>query len=82
MGSMHEIGYHVGEVNNDTHCNPMSLYGIAKNALRQAVLTYVDGKDVSVKWLRAFYITGDDVHNNSIFAKILLFLYLQKKEQN
>lgn len=71
MGSMHEIGYHVGEVNNDTPCNPMSLYGIAKNALRQAVLTYVEGKDVSLKWLRAFYITGDDAHNNSIFAKIL-----------
>lgn len=71
MGSMHEIGYHIGQVNNDTPCNPMSLYGIAKNALRQAVMTYAEGKDVSLKWLRAFYITGDDAHNNSIFAKIL-----------
>lgn len=71
MGTMHEIGYHVGEVNNDTPCNPMSPYGIAKNALRQALLTYCEGKDVSLKWLRAFYITGDDAHNNSIFSKIL-----------
>lgn len=28
-------------------------------------------KSVSVKWLRAFYITGDDRHNHSVFTKIL-----------
>lgn len=71
MGSMHEVGYHEGEINADTPCNPMSLYGIAKNALRQSVMTYCDNKDVSLKWLRGFYITGDDAHNKSIFAKIL-----------
>ncbi len=71
MGSMHEVGYWEGEINEDTPCNPMSLYGIAKNALRQAVITYCEDKDVSLKWLRAFYITGDDNHNKSIFAKIL-----------
>ncbi len=71
MGTMHEIGYWDGEVNAATPCNPMSLYGIAKNALRQAVLTYAKGKAVSVKWLRAFYITGDDAANHSVFAKIL-----------
>ena len=71
MGSMHEVGYHEGEINADTPCNPMSLYGIAKNALRQSVMTYCDNKDVSLKWLRGFYITGDDAHNKSIFAKII-----------
>lgn len=71
MGSMHEIGYFYGEVRNDTPCNPLSLYGIAKNALRQAVMTYCEGKDVSLKWLRAFYVTGDDRNNNSVFSKIL-----------
>ena len=71
MGTMHEIGYHVGEINENTPCNPMSMYGISKNALRQMLMMYVMGKNVSLKWLRAFYITGDDIKNKSIFAKIL-----------
>lgn len=71
MGTMHEVGYWNGEVNADTPCNPFSMYGIAKNALRQALLSYSEEKNVSVKWLRAFYITGDDMVNNSIFSKIL-----------
>ncbi|MBR2922357.1 MAG: NAD-dependent epimerase/dehydratase family protein [Alphaproteobacteria bacterium] len=71
MGTMHEIGYHEGSIDENTPCNPLSLYGIAKNALRQSILTYIENKDVSLKWLRAFYITGDDNRNKSIFAKIL-----------
>ncbi|MDE6250276.1 MAG: NAD(P)-dependent oxidoreductase [Alphaproteobacteria bacterium] len=71
MGSMHEVGYHEGEINSETPCNPMSLYGIAKNALRQAILTYAENKDVRIKWLRGYYITGDDRNNHSIFSKIL-----------
>ena len=71
MGTMHEIGYHIGEINENTPCNPMSLYGISKNSLRQMLLTYSAGKDISLKWLRAFYVTGDDTKNKSIFSKIL-----------
>ena len=71
MGTMHEVGYWEGEINANTPCNPLSMYGIAKNALRQALLTYCEDKEVSIKWLRAYYITGDDKHNKSIFAKIL-----------
>ena len=71
MGTMHEIGYYEGEINENTPCNPLSMYGIAKNALRQAIMTYCEDRDVSFKWLRAYYITGDDENNKSIFAKIL-----------
>lgn len=71
MGTMHEIGYWEGEIDENTPCNPLSLYGVAKNALRQLVFAYADGKKTRVKWLRAYYITGDDTHNKSIFAKIL-----------
>ena len=70
MGSMHEIGYHDGEINNDTPCNPMSMYGIAKNALRQTMLLYCANKDVNLHWLRAFYIYGDDTRGSSVFSKI------------
>lgn len=70
MGSMHEIGYWEGAIDSDTPCNPQSMYGIAKNALRQAFLLYSKGKPVSAKWLRAYYIYGDDYRGSSIFAKI------------
>lgn len=70
MGTMHEVGYYEGAIDAATPCLPLSLYGVAKNALRQAVLTYADGKKTKIKWLRAFYITGDDARNQSIFSKI------------
>lgn len=71
-GTMHEIGYHVGEVNENTACNPTNPYGIAKNFLRQVCFNLASKNDLSIKWLRMYYITGDDRHSNSIFTKILL----------
>ena len=73
MGTAHEIGYHEGKINENTPCNPLSYYGIAKNTLRQLIFAYAKDKSVSVKWLRAFYITGDDRHNHSVFTKIFIF---------
>lgn len=72
MGSMHEIGYYEGCVDENTQCNPMSLYGISKNALRAILLNSVrtSKHETSVKWLRAYYIMGCDARNNSIFSKI------------
>lgn len=70
MGSMHEIGYWEGAIDADTPCNPLSQYGIAKNALRQSMLRYAEGKNVNFHWLRAFYIFGDDQNGSSIFAKL------------
>lgn len=71
MGTMHEIGFHEGVIDEYTPCNPLTLYGIAKNALRQALLLYSKDKDVNVYWLRAYYILGDDLKNHSIFTKLL-----------
>ena len=34
MGSMHEIGFFEGSINENTPCHPTTPYGIAKNALR------------------------------------------------
>lgn len=70
MGTMHETGYYVGAVDENTPCRPMSMYGIAKNALREAMALYCKDKCV-FQWLRAFYLYGDDEYGNSIFAKIL-----------
>lgn len=71
MGSMHEIGYYEGAVDEETPQNPSSLYGISKNALRQALLILKQKYDFSLTWLRGFYICGDDSRNHSIFAKLL-----------
>lgn len=70
MGSMHEIGYWEGAIDEFTPCNPMSMYGISKNALRQALLLYTSDKNVNLHWLRAYYIYGDDARGSSIFAKL------------
>lgn len=71
MGSMHEIGYWEGAVDENTPCNPLSQYGVAKNALRQFLLELTGEKNVNLYWLRAYYILGDDIKNHSIFTKIL-----------
>lgn len=70
MGTMHEIGYYEGCVDENTSTNPLSMYGIAKNALREASLLLAEKSDTSLMWLRAYYILGDDSNNNSIFSKI------------
>jgi len=73
MGSMHEVGYWEGPVDENTPCNPLSLYGVAKNSLRQSLmLALKDKKDkINFQWLRAYYIYGDDRRASSIFAKII-----------
>ena len=72
MGSMHEVGYWEGAIKEDTPTNPKSLYGVAKNSLRQIFLEMASGKpDLCFQWIRGYYILGDDMKNNSIFSKIL-----------
>ena len=80
MGSMHEIGYWEGIIDENTPCNPLSMYGVAKNALRQAMMLYTKNKDVKLHWLRGFYIYGDDLYGSSIFAKIAQAVNDGKKE--
>ncbi|MEK8209680.1 NAD(P)-dependent oxidoreductase [Paenibacillus sp. FSL L8-0696] len=72
MGTMHEVGYFEGEINESTPTNPHSLYGIAKNSLRQSLSILLQNKDdVVFQWLRAFYIYGDDAKSKSVFSKII-----------
>ena len=71
MGSMHEVGYWEGAIDENTPCNPSSLYGIAKNALRQALFLLSQKEEFNLLWLRAFYIYGDDENGSSIFSKIV-----------
>lgn len=70
IGTMHEVGYWEGKIDENTPCNPMSMYGIAKNSLRQSIEIMLKDKDVVFQWLRLYYITGDEIEGNSIFSKI------------
>ncbi|MCI2193691.1 MAG: NAD(P)-dependent oxidoreductase [Ancrocorticia sp.] len=71
MGSMHEVGYHEGEVDEHTPCEPLSPYGIAKNALRQYCRYRCADSDTILQWLRGFYIVGSDPRGSSIFSKLV-----------
>lgn len=72
MGTMHEIGYWEGAIDENTPCNPISMYGIAKDALRRSMILYTQQKGCNLQWLRCYYILGDDKKNNSIFCKLLI----------
>lgn len=71
MGTMHEVGYWEGKIDENTPCNPLSMYGIAKDALRRAMMQMCNQSGCTLQWLRAYYILGDDAKNHSIFTKIL-----------
>ncbi len=70
MGSMHEIGFFEGSINENTPCNPITPYGISKNALRDLTVMLCKDNNVIFKWLRGYYIVGNQVNGCSIFSKI------------
>lgn len=70
IGSMHEIGFYEGCINENTICHPMSLYGIGKNALRDCVELVAKQNNINWQWLRGYYIVGNTAYGASIFSKI------------
>ena len=80
MGSMHEIGFYEGSINETTPCNPITPYGISKNALRELVVMLAKQKDIPYQWLRGYYIVGNSKFGCSIFSKITKAVEEGKKE--
>ena len=70
MGTMHEIGFFEGSIKEDTPTNPLSLYGISKDALRNMTKLFCKNANVSFQWLRGYYIVGNSEFGCSIFSKI------------
>ena len=70
MGSMHEVGFFEGCISEHTPCWPQSMYGISKNALRNATQLLAQQNSVLFQWLRGYYIVGNTEHGCSIFSKI------------
>lgn len=70
LGTMHEVGFHEGSVDEDSVCKPLSLYGISKNALRLDA-EYLDRNNPkNLQWLRGFYIVSNTAQGSSIFSKL------------
>ena len=80
MGSMHEIGFYEGSINENTPCNPQSLYGISKNALRRIVELECKKQDCIFQWLRGLYIVGNTEDGSSIFSKIVQAVHKGEEE--
>lgn len=70
MGSMHEIGFYEGSIKEDTPCNPITPYGISKNALRELCKMLCAQNEKRFQWLRGYYIVGNSQYGCSIFSKI------------
>jgi Nucleoside-diphosphate-sugar epimerases len=70
MGTMHEIGFYEGSIDENTPTNPQSLYGIAKNALRNSSFLLAKGSETQLQWIRGYYIVGNSKFGSSIFSKI------------
>lgn len=70
MGTMHEVGFFEGSIKEDTPTHPESLYGISKDAMRNAVKQMCRSANVSFQWLRGYYIVGNSEFGSSIFSKI------------
>lgn len=76
MGSMHEIGFFEGSINENTPCHPITPYGIGKNALRDLTKMIVaknnaaGNSKIEFQWLRGYYIVGNTQYGSSVFSKI------------
>lgn len=80
MGSMHEVGFFEGSINENTPCHPITPYGIGKNALRDLTEMVCRQNGTVFQWLRGFYIVGNSSFGNSIFSKITEAAEMGKKE--
>lgn len=80
MGTMHEIGFYEGSIDEWTQTHPMNYYGIAKDSLRNFVSFMSDSTGIPFQWLRAYYIVGNTTNGSSIFSKIISAEKSGKKE--
>jgi len=80
MGSMHEIGFFEGSINENTPCHPTTPYGIGKNALRDLTAMVCKQNNCVFQWMRGYYIVGNSKFGSSIFSKITAAVEEGKKE--
>lgn len=80
LGSMHEVGFFEGSIDENTSTHPQSLYGVSKDALRNLTKLECEKNNIMFQWLRGFYIVGNTADGSSIFSKIVQATNEGKKE--
>lgn len=70
LGSMHEVGFYEGSIEESTPTNPLSLYGISKDALRKMVKLLCEEHHTGYQWIRGYYIVGNVASGCSVFSKL------------
>lgn len=80
LGSMHEVGFFEGSIDENTSTHPQSLYGVSKDALRNLTKLECEKNNIIFQWLRGFYIVGNTMDGSSIFSKIVQAVNDGKKE--
>lgn len=56
---MHEVGFYEGSIKEETPCNPVTPYGIGKNALRELAEMLCKENNIIFQWFRGYYIVGN-----------------------
>ena len=63
--------FYEGSIDENSPCNPMSLYGIAKNTVRLQAQYLSQIYNKKIQWLRGYYIVGNTSYGCSVFSKIV-----------
>ena len=71
-GTCFEYGLKEGGLGVSSSCEPITYYGIAKNALRQYLQVMQQNVDSAfdLKWLRLFYVYGPGQAKSSLFSQL------------
>lgn len=69
-GTCLEYGLKEGCLSEDIETNPVCFYGLAKDTLRKALFLHDSCKQISLKWIRLFYMYGEGQAKTSLFAQL------------
>ncbi len=69
-GTCLEYGMQEGCLSEEMECKPANAYAIAKNELRKYLSHYALENNISLKWIRLFYLFGKGQNPNSLFSQL------------
>jgi dTDP-6-deoxy-L-talose 4-dehydrogenase (NAD+) len=69
-GTCLEYGMKEGRLSEEMECEPANAYAIAKNELRKYLADYALENNISLKWIRLFYLFGKGQNPKSLFSQL------------
>lgn len=61
-------------IENVDHCSPLTIYGAAKNSLRQLLEAYGKQFDISCAWGRVFFLYGPNEDPRRLLSSVIISL--------